>query len=54
MEKQQSVNLRLDKDLKKIQEGYMNGSRSQGLIKFQSAWFEVVQFILTSESGIDP
>ena len=31
---QQSVNPKLDKDLK-TQKSYMNGSRSQGLIKFQ-------------------
>ena len=35
LEKQQSVNPKLDKDLKKTQESYMNGSKSRGLIKFQ-------------------
>ena len=32
----------------------MNGSRSQGLIRFKSAWAKTVHFILTPESGIDP
>ena len=37
-----------------MQESYMNGSRSQGLTKFQSAWAKTVKFILTPESDIDP
>ena len=32
----------------------MNDSRSQGLIKFQSAWARTVKFVLMPESGMDP